>query len=53
MFEIFKIDEEDFSTEEVSPLEVSKDFSVLREKDCDESFSNNFKISFNFSLISP
>ena len=48
MFEIFRVDEEVLSTKESSPLEVSKHSSGLREKDCDESFSNEIKISFNF-----
>ena len=48
IFDIFKFDEEIFS-EEGSPLKVSRDFVGLREKDCDEYFSKEVKISFNFS----
>ena len=51
MIEIFKIDEEVLCAEQSSPLEVSKDFSRLREKDCDQSFYDEVNILFNFSLI--
>ena len=39
------------SDEEGSPIAVAKDFSGLREKDCDESLSTEVKISLNFALI--
>ena len=47
IFETFKVDEE---VKKGSPLEVLKHFSGLREKDCDEYFSKEVKISFNFSF---
>ena len=51
MLEMLKVDEEVLSIDEGYPLEVSKDFSGLREKYCDESLSNEVRISFKFSLI--
>ena len=51
MFEIFRVDEEILSTEEGSALAVVKDFSGLREKYCNESLSNEVKISFDFAFI--
>ena len=50
MLEAFKFGEEVFPTKDVYPIEVSKDFSGLKEKVCDDSFSNEVKISFNFSF---
>ena len=39
------------SAEEGFPPTVAKEFSGLKEKDCDESLSNEVNISFNFALI--
>ena len=53
MVEAFKVGKEVSPTKDVSPIEVSKDFSGLKEKVCDDYFSKEVKISFNFSFKFP
>ena len=51
MFEICRFDAEILSSEGSSPLASEKVFSEMREEEYVESLSNEFKFSFNFSLI--
>ena len=51
MFEIFRVDDEALSSEDVSPFAVAKVFLGFREKYCEESLSDEVKILFDFSLI--
>ena len=53
ILEVFKANEEVFSTKEGPLLKVLKRFLGLRRKDCAESFWNEVKISFNFSFNFP